>query len=408
MTIKKLPFLEWVFILIYAFISINPKMNALVPMPVFLFLELIYCVYIVIIETKLRHYVGIILMGALVIALMYVFTTASVYISQDAEFREIKSFVTMFCSYLSICFPMMMTYRLLLYGTEFQKKSIFIILILLLAIIFYVTWEELKINERIMKSRMSSSLDDESNMMVGGYVFICATAIMLSSVFYAFRQCNNKILRWLMFSITCFLILFIVRSLYTIALIAGVIGMCYTMRTKNYRLFVPSLILILFLLPILLQLIINVLDDGDIKYRMMEIYSLIMTGTLEDGDLSARIQLYRKGLVAFLCSPLWGNYKLGFNPHSTIIELLASVGLWGFLPFVIMLKKSFNLIKKIQPQWSITPVYVTFLFMALTNPIHSSHSLNIAMWFLGPLLYDRVTEVNARETRHKQIEKFKI
>ena len=397
MTIKKLPFLEWLFILIFAFISINPKSNALISMQAFLLCELIYCAYVAIIEKKLRNYVGTILLGAVVIAILYVFTTDSVYISPNAEHRELKSFITMFFSYLSLCFPITMVYRLLSYGSEFQKKTIFIILIALLAFVFYETWTELTINERVMKSRQSSSLEDDTNMMVGGYVFICATAIMLSSVFYAFRQSGNKILRLILLLITCFLVLFIVRSLYTIALIAGVLGMCSAFSAKNNRLIILLMIIGSLFLPMILQFIIQLLAEGDTKYRIMEIYSLLQTGNLGDGDLAARMHLYRRGIVAFLSSPLWGNYSLGFNPHSTIIELLASVGLWGFVPFVIILKKAFNQIKNLQPEWSIMPAFVTLLFMALTNPIHASLPLNITMWFLVPLLYDFVTRLNANK-----------
>ena len=253
MTIKKLPFLEWLFILIFAFISINPKSNALISMQAFLLCELIYCAYVAIIEKKLRNYVGTILLGAVVIAILYVFTTDSVYISPNAEHRELKSFITMFFSYLSLCFPITMVYRLLSYGSEFQKKTIFIILIALLAFVFYETWTELTINERVMKSRQSSSLEDDTNMMVGGYVFICATAIMLSSVFYAFRQSGNKILRLILLLITCFLVLFIVRSLYTIALIAGVLGMCSALSAKNNRLIILLMIIGSLFLPMILQ-----------------------------------------------------------------------------------------------------------------------------------------------------------
>ena len=407
MTKNKLPFLEWVFILFFAFICLNPKMNALISMPIFLSLELIYILYIIVVESRLRAFVVGLITCSMVIAMMYVFTTASVYIGQDAAYRELKSFVAIFFSYLSLCFPILMTYRLLLYGSAFQKKSILVILMTLLALIFYVTWGELSVNERIMKARMSSSLDDDGNALVGGYTFICACAVLLSSVFYAFRLCDHKILRLGLLLITCFLLFFIIRSLYTIALIAGVLGMLATIRIKNMRFFVPVIIALPYFFPLLLQWIINILGEGDIKYRMMEIHSLLITGTLGEGDLAARMKLYGRGLVAFCSSPLWGNYSLGFNPHSTIIELLASVGLLGFVPFVIILKKTFRQVQNIQPQWSIASVFIAFLFMAMTNPIHASLPLNITMWLFVPLLYDNVSLLNAKES-YKPRRKYKV
>jgi hypothetical protein len=140
----------------------------------------------------------------------------------------------------------------------------------------------------------------------------------------------------------------------------------------------------------------------------MEIHSLLITGHIGEGVLAARVELYMKGLASFLSSPLWGNYSLGFDPHSTMIELLASVGLIGFVPFVIILRKSFGLIKKMQPQWRIGPVFATFLFMALTNPVHSSLPLNMTMWLLIPLLYDFVDFINTDKSKPNTSLKFKI
>lgn len=408
MTKKKLPFLEWVFILFFAFICLNPKMNVLISMPIFLSLELLYSLYIIIVESKMRGFVAGMVSCSLVIALMYVFTTESIYVGQEAEYRELKSFLAMFFSYLSLCFPILMTYRLLLYGSLFQKKSTLIILIALLSVVFYETWTELSVNKRIVKARMSSVMDEKDNMIVGGYTFICANAVMIPSVFYAFRICTNKKIRWVLLLTTCFLVVFVVRSLYTIALIAAFLGMCYTMSSKTQRRLLPLIILLPIILPLILPLLINILDEGDIKYRIMEIHSLLISGHIGEGNLAARAELYLRGLVSFLSSPIWGNYSLGFDPHSTMIELLASVGLIGFVPFVIILRKSFGLIKKMQPQWRIAPVFATFLFMALTNPVHSSLPLNMTMWLLIPLLYDFVDFINTDKSKPNTSLKFKI
>ena len=129
------------------------------------------------------------------------------------------------------------------------------------------------------------------------------------------------------------------------------------------------------------------LDDGDTKLRMIELRDFFMSGDFGDEDLGARMEFYRRGIMAFFQSPIWGNYHLGFNSHSTIIEILASTGIIGGYSLFVLLRQAFIILKVLNRNYSILPICSTFLFMAMTNPVHSSPPLNISLWLIVPLLY---------------------
>ena len=105
---KKLPLLEMLFIMYYAFLAINPKMNVQVPLINFLLIELAYAVYIYYRDLSIRHLVSTFLWCSLIIALLFTFTTSIPYIGANVPNREIKSLVTMRHSVFSLVFPILL------------------------------------------------------------------------------------------------------------------------------------------------------------------------------------------------------------------------------------------------------------------------------------------------------------
>ena len=392
---KKLPLLELLFIMYYAFLAINPKMNVQVPLINFLLIELAYAVYIYYRDLSIRHLVSTFLWCASIIALLFTFTTSIPYIGANVPNREIKSLVTMCHYFFSLVFPILLTYRLLSCGSKIQKLIVLLFTTVVLFTIIQITWAELLVNERILKSQMAADLESD-NALVGGYSFVCAGPILASSIFYAAIKCRQKLIKSGLFLLCGLLIVFLSKSMYSIALLAAVLGIasCFYAESNNRykKLYLAAPFIVWFLAPEILTFVINILDDGDTKLRMSELYYFFTTGDLGDDDLGARFNLYGRSLVAFIKSPIWGNFYLGFNPHSTAFEILASIGLLGFVPFYKMLEKSFTTTKKLLPSWSILPCLSSFGLMCLTNPIHASLPMNISLWLVAPLLYDVINQ----------------
>ena len=387
---RGLAFVELAFILVYIYLCISPKMNILVPVHLFLGLELLYSVFVYILDKKIRKLILIFAFTSLLIAVFFSVLTSIVYIESTASNRILKSIVTMLNSFYGLVFPLFLYYRIHMNASVKQKYLFLALSSIVLVVVFNITLAELEINARALKSQMQASL--EGNPMVGGYNFVCAAPVLATGTFYCFIMASHKLVKLLLLLVSFFFIYFLSKSMYSIALLSGVLGMAsclYAVSKSHYkRLFWLVPILGWICAPFVLDFVIDILEEGDTKLRMQELYNFFTSGDLGDDDLGARMNLYYKGIMAFLSSPIWGNYELRFNPHSTIIEILASIGLMGGVCFYKSLKTAFLTLSQLLSGFSILPCLFAFLFMALTNPIHSSPILNISLWLLIPLLYN--------------------
>lgn len=390
---SKLPFLEFAFILFYTYICLNPNMNVAISMVQFLFMHLIYTFYLIFKDKKIYRTSVKLLCASFVIALMYVATTSMVFIDNNASNRYIKGFLTMMNNYYGLIFPVFLFYRIAVCASQKQKWILLILSVAVLVVVMKTTMVELQINERILKSRMMASLSDD-NSLVGGYTFVCAAPILASGCFYAFLLCRNNIMRWCMLLCTLLLLYFLIKSMYSIALLSAVLGICFCFYVRSSadmkKLYIVAPLITWLIAPYLLDHFIGFLDDGDTKLRMIELRDFFMSGDFGDEDLGARMEFYRRGIMAFFQSPIWGNYHLGFNSHSTIIEILASTGIIGGYSLFVLLRQAFIILKVLNRNYSILPICSTFLFMAMTNPVHSSPPLNISLWLIVPLLYSLI------------------
>lgn len=396
---KKLPLLDLLFIFYYAYLAINPKMNVQFSLLNFVVIEIIYAIYVYMVDNSLRRIIKTLFFGAVIIALLLTFATEIVTVDANAEDREVKSLISMFHLFFSMCFPLLMSYRLINNGTQKQRLIAMLFVFSVFFVIIQVTWVELQINARILKSQMEANIDGD-NALIGGYHFVCASPILVSALFYSAMRSKQKMVRFCLYGLSAFFVVFLSKSMYSIALLSGVLGIAtcfYSQSGHRYKtLYLAAPFIVWFLAPMLLTFVISILDEGDTKLRMTELYNFFTTGDLGDDDLAARFDLYGKSILAFVTSPIWGNFHLGFNPHSTAFELLARIGLLGFIPFYMMLKGSFSLMHKTLSSWSVLPCLSSFVLMCLTNPVHASLPLNISLWFMAPLLYNFIDNFNKK------------
>ena len=162
-------------------------------------------------------------------------------------------------------------------------------------------------------------------------------------------------------------------------------------KNKDRRFFVViGIVIIVLLLPVILKLLIGLSDSELLNQRLQEIYNTLtgVSQNSEESDLWARMELYGKCILAFMQSPIWGNRTLDFNGHSTFLCVLADLGVIGGFIIYKLFKKSFDFMKEQlgdrYPYYS--PLVCQVILMGLTNPIHSTPSIFIMLFFLCPLL----------------------
>lgn len=386
---SRLTYIELIFISLIMVFFISPELNRLVSITRLLFVELLYSIIVCFLDPRSRQIVITTFLCSLVIAVLYSTTTEIVYIEQTASNRILKSLLTVTCQYYSLTFPIILFYRVAVFSTKFQRLILIFITFMSLFIVVHSTLTMLAINERISKQGMGVS-DDLTQKAIGGYSFVCAMPLFVSSLFYLFLKHRNVIMKILSVFLILFILSFIIKTQYSIALIAGILGILssiFIFVRKQYRFFcIIGLTVLFFSLPSILEFFISRVE-GDVHLRMIEIRNFIQTGDLGDDDMASRFSLYGKAIVSFIESPLWGNYKLDFNAHSTIFEVLASLGVLGIVPLFISLKRSFRLMNSFVDPKLVIMLEVPFVFMGLTNPIHASLPLNMSLWFMCPLIF---------------------
>ena len=104
------------------------------------------------------------------------------------------------------------------------------------------------------------------------------------------------------------------------------------------------------------------------------------------------MELYKKSIIAFLHSPIWGNKSLDFYGHATFLVIPAMLGLLGAIPFYYVYFHSYKKIKKNlgKNAKQFMPIFTVLLFVGFTNPIDAALPLMFVTWFLAPLVIEQL------------------
>lgn len=133
--------------------------------------------------------------------------------------------------------------------------------------------------------------------------------------------------------------------------------------------------------------------EGEWAVKLEEIALYLAEGQ-STGDLGARTDLYSLSFEQFLKSPLLGAIvtdggKIG--GHSTFLDILGLTGLFGVIPYVIMICAFFTRLRMKKESvsyragvWSALSVYSIFMF---TKNIISAISINYTFFVILPILF---------------------
>ena len=210
---------------------------------------------------------------------------------------------------------------------------------------------------------------------------------------YLYGQCKHGGYKFGVVALGIFLFVFLLLAQYTLAiLIAGVgfmLQIIIRLKDPSYKvLIVGCLILSFIAAPLLLNFVAARVPSQQMAARLREIANFFSLGDVSSDNLGVRLQLYWKAIKAFFKSPLFGNYKLGFDPHSSFLAMFADIGILGGLAFTslyVLAKKQCNQLLSKAQQQAFLPAFVCLILMGLTNPIHSADPLVMAIWLFVPL-----------------------
>lgn len=395
---KKLPFWE-VLLILYLFVAYLLPAYSL-GSTILLALLLVYCAYMMFVDSDLLPIVAISLALIILLALFYTLLTDTVTIAQNVSNRTFKQFTTKMYQYTALYFPAFLFFRVHKTATYKQKLLFAGVGIALMVYVIFTTWIYLIDNPGAIK-KWSGDVD-LSSMNLAGYYFVYAVPMIISVISIIMLQFKG-IPRWIAVVLVILGIIFLVNAQYTLAILIAVIGVLFQIfrnirATLNKILFALAAIAVALFLPQILEFAIRVIPAKQVALRLSEILDFLVGHGADGYNLSSRLTLYGDTIKAFLESPFIGNRRLDFDGHATFLTVLSDTGILGGLPFYGLFASICRHMKKQlgthKAQFGV--VITMFVMMGLTNPIHSSLPLGLTTWFLAPLTIQLIFKEDAK------------
>jgi len=392
MSKKGLSLLEFLFILCSAIFYINFEIQAQYQL-VAPFIALAYILFCFITEPKHRILIIKFLFVIVFFVLLYLLLTDSESIGNVAN-RGMKRFYAKFSQYLLMFFPIFLFYRTRKLATPKQIYLIVGMVLFNALMLVKASLAIIEINANVFHSMNADVLED-AGVSIQGYSFVYAFTFLVLTCVLCFRKQKHYFQKIVFGIIGAYSAYFLFKSQFALSLVTTFCSLLYlyfkATKNKDRRFFVViGIVIIVLLLPVILKLLIGLSDSELLNQRLQEIYNTLtgVSQNSEESDLWARMELYGKCILAFMQSPIWGNRTLDFNGHSTFLCVLADLGVIGGFIIYKLFKKSFDFMKEQlgdrYPYYS--PLVCQVILMGLTNPIHSTPSIFIMLFFLCPLL----------------------
>ncbi len=255
--------------------------------------------------------------------------------------------------------------------------------------------------------------------------------IGIANFYYAMVQ-KQKIIRFLGIAFTLFICYFLFKSAYSISILIYIIGIsiillqiCYVKAHNKKKFMISFLILSIIILAVYLLfhdviadcilLLGNYTKDIMQQRRIREIAELVRNFGIEtEGGMINRLKLYGVSLETFFNKPIFG---VGFREellsttanvstpmignHSTILDMLASFGIFGFFYIFSIPIYYYDLKNKIAKH--IKGVYILlglFIFLSLINTTHNINFYFVMLFYIPNIFF--ILERNGDSRRNRQ------
>ncbi len=387
----QLCFAEFAIILFFTMYYLLPSFGYSFSFLIVFGLGIVYLLCIALQDTRMLKTVSAFLVSIFFISLLYYLLTDTQSISSSASNFGLKRIVSKMNQLLMMFLPMFMYVRVEKRASKKQKQFIIFLASLLFSYVIINTFAELTINPNITREWANFEAGAENN--VGTYTYVYVVPIVISaitSLLYKVKKIHQKVLVIVAIIV---LMMFLIMAQYTIALLVSIIGILLQVNLNikhSYSKIILwfSLIIGLFLLPVVITAFANQIESKQMATRLLEIVDFLQSGNASGYNLSGRLELYWKTILAFLKSPIFGNRSLGFDGHATLLVFAADIGIFGCIPFYAWFAYSKKRVQSLldEKRKQFGAVYAVLIIMGLTNPIHSAAPVLFAAWFMAPMI----------------------
>lgn len=293
-----------------------------------------------------------------------------------------------------------------------RPRELFIITwtaIIMLTITCLTTLTVMDESENVMRELTASTTDETyamelREMGVGGFGIAYAMGAFAVGLFALFKQVKKwNIWKWIILAMLVFSFYFVTQAQFTTLLIITIVGAATTYllnaRTKEKKIKVIIITIgLIFLLPVIVQILIDLYQDTTIGMRLSRMYDSLW-GAGNVTDISGKRSMYQiNAIKLFLESPIWGN-NITQQPnafinsacHSTLLAVASStgiIGIWSYLKtFHATFQQEINLAIDSNLHKSYYPIVVYYLLFAFFNPINTITEASWIIFVIIPSLF---------------------
>lgn len=263
---------------------------------------------------------------------------------------------------------------------------------------FYCYRSLLLLNENPMALRLLISSEKDTSVVVGGgYALPYSLTLLCPFLLYGVRYVKEKIYKVLIYIVIAVGTYFVVRALYTTAILLMAFGyiIVVSSRMSNQRrkLFIVFAFFFFIVLLQFFPLIIDFFSNQEanvVGRRLIELDNMANDKKGGDTDLLSRMSLMLSSLETFLENPILGvgpsvnyNYfemeKLGVGSHAEWFDIFATYGLFALLLVSYLINSAKRILKNnfslflfvllgfLNPAFFFTIILVVFYIVPMFN-----------------------------------------
>lgn len=282
-------------------------------------------------------------------------------------------------------------------------KKLAVAVLIMLVITGITTFAGLIVYPELARDLAAFSNDNiiaiSTNYNIGGYdtVYCIVLAIPLYCLTVE-KKITTGIKKIFEIFIFIFSLVFIIKTQYTTAMLLGIVscGMIIVIRKFDLkRLGILALVGLVILgaykgeISDGLKKASNNIESQSISQRLDELAKALDGGKVTGEDMTARGNAYGKSIEAFSRHPFLGTWissdDIELGGHSTVLDLIAGVGLPGFLlilyTFFYIEKLMLNRIENEITRKYVGIFLVVYIILAVVNPIISGTFFSVL--FIG-------------------------
>lgn len=301
--------------------------------------------------------------------------------------------------------PVLLFESICIRGSKSEQKITVELCVVVLLYLYINTLQEAQKNANIVHAITKINYINEYDGSLNVVSFDSSYAIpsLIILLLSIFRTCRSWCIK--VGCLICILGLVSVTIVAQYTSVFFLIAICLLVieikkKNKGSILVGLCMIAILPFIPSILNYFAQHTDSENVATRLREVAAMLQYGDVSGYNLSARLGMYTRGIIAFLKSPIIGNRVLGFNPHSTFIQIAADIGICGITVYVILLRTSRRIVKKYltKDQYEVFGVcYLSLILTGCINPIVNTYATSFVVFMLIPLVLKLLYNPNGKK-----------